>query len=303
MPAGLENIVKYCKQSNINSIELMSADLETYLGIPANPANAWREQMMAQMRQQPQAAPAGGPRPAGGPGGPGGPGGFGRMQYTPEQQAQIDKYNQDVVEFRKNIDMNKVAQAKQFLADNGIDAHIVKFAPARWSDDEIRYAFKVAKAMGAGAITEELSQEAAERLAPFADEAKFPIAFHNHMQYAQEGFSCDPMLALSPYVMLNFDIGHYQGSTGKDPVAFIEKYHDRIFSIHLKDKTLPTTEPGNQNQVWGQGQTNLEGALLLLKEKYPHIYADIELEYNIAPWSDQVKECATCIKYARQILM
>ena len=28
MPSGIENIIKYCKESGINSIELMSTDLE-----------------------------------------------------------------------------------------------------------------------------------------------------------------------------------------------------------------------------------------------------------------------------------
>lgn len=302
MPGGLENMIKYAKEANLSSLELMSSDLETFLGIPENPQNAWRAQMMAQMQQAPAGgAPAGG-APAGGPGGPGGPR-PGAMQLTPEQQALVDQYNKDVVEFRKNVDMNKVAEAKKLFEDAGVGVHIVKFAPSRWSDDEIRYAFKVAKAMGAGAVTEELSAEAAERLAPFAKEAELPIAFHNHMQYAQEGFSCDPMLALNEYVMLNFDTGHYEGSTGKSAVAFIDKYHDRIYSIHLKDKTGPNTQPANTNQVWGQGETDLEGILTCLKTKYPNIYADIELEYSIAAWSNQVKETAKCAKYARQILI
>ena len=61
------------------------------------------------------------------------------------------------------------------------------------------------------------------------------MAFHNHMQYAEEGFSCDPILAVSPSIMLNFDAGHFFGSTGIHPNEMIKKYHDRIYSIHLKD--------------------------------------------------------------------
>ena len=34
MEPGLENIVKYCKESGVSSIELMSGDLETFLGAP-----------------------------------------------------------------------------------------------------------------------------------------------------------------------------------------------------------------------------------------------------------------------------
>ena len=47
MPGGLENIIKYCQEANISSIELMGGDLEAYLGAPENP-------MMKFFRQQPQ---------------------------------------------------------------------------------------------------------------------------------------------------------------------------------------------------------------------------------------------------------
>lgn len=289
MPGGLENIVKYCVESNVSHIELMSGDLEQFLGIPENPANAFRAEFMKQMAEL-RAKNPNAPMP--------------RMTYTPEQQAAIDQYAEDVKNFRINIDMDKVAAAKKLFDDAGIDIHIVKFSPANWSDEEIRYAFKVAKAMGAGAVSQEMSLEAAQRLAPFAAEADMVVALHNHMQFAQEGFSCDPIIAVDPaHVKLNFDAGHYAGSTGKDPVAFIEKYHDNIFSIHIKDKTGPDTEPANTNQVWGQGETPLEDILHCLQQKYPELYADIELEYAIAPWSNQVKETSTCVKYARQILL
>ena len=43
-------------------------------------------------------------------------------------------------------------------------------------------------------------------------------------------------LAISPSIMLNFDAGHFFGSTGIHPNEMIKKYHDRIYSIHLKDR-------------------------------------------------------------------
>ena len=41
MPGGLENIIKYCQEANISSIELMGGDLEAYLGAPENPMSAF----------------------------------------------------------------------------------------------------------------------------------------------------------------------------------------------------------------------------------------------------------------------
>ena len=300
MDGGLENIVNYCKESNISSIELMSNDLEAYLGIPENPLEA----IFGGAGRDP--ANAAGPRFN--------PNDFqfiatgsGYMmvprQLTPEQQAAVDQYREDVKQWRINISLAKVEEARRLLEDNGIHAHIVKFSPSKWSDEEIDYAFKVAKAMGAKAITEEISLEAAQRLAPFAEKHDMYIAFHNHMQYAQEGFSADPVLAVSPAVMLNFDAGHFYGSTGIHPNEMLKKYHDRIYSIHIKDKTGPTAEESNANQVWGQGETPLADILLLIKQEQWPIYCDIELEYPVKSWSNAVKEVGTCVNYARQILL
>lgn len=286
MPAGLENIIKYCKECGISSVELMSGDLEDFLGAPKNPM----------LMQRPPQTPAG-TQPSAQQQPPR------RPQITPEQQEQINKYNQDLKAWRAGFDVSKVAAAKKLMDNAGIKSHIVKFSPARWSDEEIDYAFKVAKAMGAKGVTDEIGQEAVKKLAPFAEKHGMYAIFHNHNQFGQPGFSYDPFLAVSPAVMMNFDMGHFFGSTGIHPNTILEKYHDRIFSIHLKDKTGPKTDPANANQVWGQGETPLADFLLLIKEKKWQIPCDIELEYDIKPWSDQVKETATCVKYARQILM
>ena len=308
MPGGIENIIKYCKETGISSIELMSGDLEEYLGAPKNP--------MMGMFGPPAGGgqrPAGGP-PAGGAPGAGGPpaggapagapmGGFQRPKLTDEQEAAIAKFNQEIKDWRLALPITKVEEARKLFDDAGIGVHIVKFSPARWSDEEIDYAFKAAKAMGAKGVCEEIGEEAVKKLGPVAENHGMYAIFHNHMQFATEGFSYDPFLAVSPAVMMNFDAGHFFGSTGIHPNTIIEKYHDRIFSVHLKDKTGPNTEPVNTNQVWGQGQVPLEDVLLLIKKNNWPLYCDIELEYDIKPWSNAVRETKTCVQYARNILI
>ena len=286
MPAkDLDTIIAYCKEANLSSLELMGNDLEMVLGVPENPSG----RIMAELRAK-MAPPKPGEKPK-------------RPEFTAEHKAEIEKYNQDLKAWRVGMDMAKVEAVRKKFNDAGINIHIVKFSPSGWSDEEIDYAFKTAKAMGAKAVTQEIDLKAAQRLAPFAEKHDMYIAFHNHMQYAEPGFSCDPILAVSPAVMLNFDTGHYFGSTGNHPCDFIKKYHDRIYSIHLKDKTGPATTPANANQVWGQGETPIKDILTLLKqEKWP-IYCDIELEYDIKPWSNAIKELGVCVRHAREILL
>ena len=71
----------------------------------------------------------------------------------------------------------------------------------------------------------------------------------------------------------------------------------------MKDKTGPKTDPANTNQVWGQGEAPVADILLLIKQKGWPIFCDIELEYDVKPWSNAVKEVKTCVQYARQILI
>ena len=40
---------------------------------------------------------------------------------------------------------------------------------------------------------------------------------------------------MSTYIWINLDIGHFTAG-GYDAVAFIDKYHDRITNLHIKDR-------------------------------------------------------------------
>ena len=295
MPGGVENIIKYCTETGISSIELMSGDVEEFLGAKPNP--------MMKLFGPPPAPPKAAPgAPAAPPAGPP-KGGFKRPELTPEQKAEIAKYEKEMKEWRLALPMSKFDDVRKMFDAAGIKIHIVKFSPARWSDEEIDYAFKAAKALGAKGVSEELGMDAVKKLAPFAEKHGSYAIFHQHFQFATPGFSYDPFIAVSPAVMFNFDSGHFFGSTGLHPNTIIEKYHDRIVSIHIKDKTALKNETSNANQVWGQGETPLEDILLLIKQKGWPIFCDIELEYDVKPWSTSVKEVKTCVKYARQILM
>ena len=292
MPGGLENLIKYCKDANVSNLELMGNDLETVLGAPENPQSAIFSAALARLDEDARSKVRSQP------------GGIASI-LTDEEKKQMSDYNEAIVNFRKNMDWNKVEEVRKRFEAEGISIHIVKTQPgASSSDEEIEYAFKLAKAMGAKGVTAEMSIDNAKRCAPFAEKYDMYYCMHNHFQYATPEFEAGPdeVLAVSPNVMLNFDFGHYYGSTGKNPCDFIEKYHDRIFSMHTMDKTGPDAQTPNENQVWGQGQTPLDDVLKLVQSKYPQIYCDAELEYQIAPWSNSVKEVATCMKYARSVL-
>ena len=155
LPGGVENIIKYCKEAGISSIELMSGDAEEFLGAPKNP-------MMAMFAPPPPPAkPAAGAPPAP-------PQPMKRPELTDEQKATIAKYNQDVKAWRLALPISKYEDVKKMFDAAGISIHIIKFSPARWSDEEIDYAFKAAKILGAKGVTDEIGMDAVRKLAPFA---------------------------------------------------------------------------------------------------------------------------------------
>ncbi|HZY24371.1 MAG TPA: sugar phosphate isomerase/epimerase, partial [Bacteroidales bacterium] len=187
-PSGIENIIKYCTTAGISSIELMSGDLEEYLGAPKNP-------MMAMFAAPPPPPKA----PEGTPVTPPPP--RQRRELTQEQKDAIAKYNTEMKAWRLALPMSKLEGARKLFDDAGIKIHIVKFSPARWSDEEIDYAFKAAKIMGAKGVTEELSMDNVKKLAPFAEKNGMYAIFHQHMQFADiPGFNYDDFMAVSPAV-------------------------------------------------------------------------------------------------------
>jgi sugar phosphate isomerase/epimerase len=166
------------------------------------------------------------------------------------------------------------------------------------TDEAIDFNFQIAGALGCMGITLERSEAMARKLAPFAEKYKLWIGFHNHTDNYPTLDRTDPILEIGPYIGFNFDIGHYfAGTKGKSPLPVIEKYHDRIVSLHLKDRTAD-----GKNLPWGTGQTPIKEVLQLMKKEKWTFPADIELEYKIPEGSSAVAEVARCVRYCKEAL-
>jgi len=208
----------------------------------------------------------------------------------------------DVVEKYAAGSLEKVAELRKMYADAGVGIHIVKFGnigDKSVTDEKAEYYFSVAKALGAGAITREISEEAAKRVGPLADKHGVKVAFHNHTQINATTYD-GPILSYGKNLAINLDIGHYVAANDDCVLAIIEKYRDRIFSLHLKDRKNKANK--GANMPFGQGNTPVAEALRLLKKHALPIYADIELEYPVPADSDAVKEVAKCVQFCKQAL-
>ena len=221
---------------------------------------------------------------------------------TPEQQAERDAAIKAFGDWRKAATEATFKPVRKKIEDAGIDLRVlcynmnVKTTP----DDEIEYAFLMAKALGVSAISTSTQVSMAKRLAPFAEKHKMRVGFHGHANTTNPDEVATPesfeaVMAASKYLGANLDVGHYT-EAGYDPVAFIEKNHGRITNLHLKDKKKAAN--GGQNGPWGTGDTPIKECLKLLQKHKWNIPANIEFEYD----GDPVTEVTKCLQLCREYL-
>ena len=103
-------------------------------------------------------------------------------------------------------------------------------------------------------------------------------------------------VALSKYIKINLDIGHFTAANF-DAVAFIRENHDQITNLHLKDRK----KNGGENVEWGQGDTPIKAVLQLLKTNKYSIPAYIEYEYP--GHGNCIAEVKNCFEFAKRALV
>jgi len=313
-----EATLNYIIDSGISGIELMGGPVESFAGAPTpagrggggggrgrgaggpgGGAQADAPPMTGSWNGQPCAVPT--PAGAGGPGGGGG-GGRGRGETTPEQRAAQQEQADKLKAWRTSVSMDPFKKLRQMYNDAGVTIYAWKQLNTNMSDEEYEYIFNVAEALGCTHTTLELPTDAAalKRLGDFAMKKKIYAAYHTHAQGNMTAF--DQAFALSKGNMANVDFGHWvaAGNVGGTPMQFLEKYHDRISSFHLKDRTTPANCA--LNLAWGTGETPIKPILQLVKKNKWKMPASIELEYNIPEGSDAVKEVKKCVEYCRTAL-
>ena len=212
-------------------------------------------------------------------------------------------------EWRTSASMEPFRKIRQMYNDAGVTIYAYKSDALpknmQTTDAELEYLFNVASTLGATHTTMELptgadAEAMLKRMAQFAEKHKVAVAYHTHLQGSMSAF--DRALALSKWNMSNVDFGHWvaAGNIGGTPMQFLQKYHDRIASFHLKDRTTP--EHCALNLPWGTGETPIKEILQLVKKNKWKMPASIELEYAIPEGSDAVQEVRKCLDYCRSAL-
>ena len=279
-----EATLQYVLDAGVSAIELMGDPAETFAGKPKNPVDFRSAFPIMRKRSE-------------------------KKELTEDEQkklaeidAQTKAYNAEVSQWRLTASMDKFEKVRKMYNDAGVK--IYAFKPNAFgmqnSDADIEYGMKAAKALGANQVTLEHPSNDAHtlKLGTIAQKYGIKVGYHGHEQ--QTPTFWDTALAQSPTNALNIDLGHFVAAGNQNPLDFIKLKHDKIVSMHIKDRQTPAH--GKGNVVWGQGDTPIAEVLTLMKNQKYSFPATVELEYQIPEGSSSVAEVKKCVEYCRKSL-
>jgi len=321
-----DEIINRCVQLGVSGVELRAQPVELFLGSPAaiagaaaqgqgrrggggggaargeaTPAAAGAAAPAAANAAQAGAAAAGAGAQAGAAAGEarrGGGGGGGRAAATPEQEAAQKAAAEETRKWRAGVSLDKVKQFRKKFEDAGVLIEIIKWDGIfGFSDDELDYAFQVSKALGARALSSEISIGQTKRVGQFADKHKMQVGYHGHTAVTPAIW--EATFAEAKYNAANVDLGHFIAGNNTSPVPFIKQYHDRITHVHVKDRKLNN----GPNVPFGQGDTPIKETLQLMRDNKWAFQATIEFEYTVPAGSDLMAEMAKTVQYCKDCLL
>ncbi len=253
-----DEILDKCVRIGISGVELRTQPVETFLGVP--PELLFPKKSAAK----------------------GGDGAAGKLR-----------------EWRRSAPVERAREFRKKYEDAGVLIEIVKVDGLfGMSDEELDYAFNLAKALGGRAISSEISHSKAElkRLGGFADKHQLMVGYHGHATTKPEHW--EAAFAVAKYNGANVDLGHFVAGNNVSPVPFIQKYHDRITHVHVKDRKYHN----GPNTPFGEGDTPIKEVLHLIRDNAWNIQATIEFEYKVPKGSDRMTEIAHSVQYCRDAL-
>jgi len=252
---------------NLSSTELRSQPIEQFMGAPAN--------LVPYPRRRGAVSPA-------------------------EAKASAEELRK----WRLAVASDKMKAFRKKYEDAGVKVDIVKVdAIDTFTDEEIDYMFGLAKTVGARAISCEIPLSHTKRLGTFGEKHKMMIGYHGHTDVTSpEAFgrpeSWETAMSYSKYNGINLDVGHFMAGNSKSPIPFLQKYHDRVTHIHLKDRK----KDNGPNVPWGTGDTPIKETLKLMQSEKYRFVGVIEMEHPVPQGSDLMTELTKCVDYCKNAL-
>jgi sugar phosphate isomerase/epimerase len=212
-------------------------------------------------------------------------------------QAERDAEREKIRQWRLTTPMSTFHEIGEKFRAVGVDVYAYNYSfQDSFTDPEIERGFEMAKALGAKVMTASANQKTVPRIAAAAAKHKMRVGMHNHSRIDPNEFATaedlEKAMAASPYICANLDIGHFTAAN-QDAVAFLKKHHDRIVTLHVKDRK----KDQGDNMPFGEGDTPIKEVLVLIKQNKWPIPVNIEYEYK---GGDAVEEVRRCLAYCKQ---
>lgn len=211
-----------------------------------------------------------------------------KNQQRPEMRAWRETVSMDV--FHRIRD--QFAKAKIALCAYNISIQ------DSYSDAELERAFDMTAALGAPLITSSSNIKTVARIAPIAEKRKMLVGMHNHSRIDPNEFatatSLSNALQQGRYIAVNLDVGHFT-ATNEDAVAFLKQHHDRIVTLHIKDRKRDQG-PGVE---LGTGDAPNAQVLKLVRDNNWPIPMNLEYEYK---GGDTLAEVQKMFDYCKRAL-
>lgn len=293
MPDDAESVLKDLLAVGLSGVEMQHYCAEQFAGAPASPM--MRGMFTGGGRRGPSGAGGAAARGTRGPG---------RAQLTPEQQAAQAEATEKLKGWRMSVSMDKFKELRKLYNDAGVRIYALKLAVGRFptpmSQEECEYAFNMAEALGANMLQMEFTNDTnvTKQLGDEGAKRKMMVGYHAHLDASPTLW--DEAMSQSKYNGINLDIGHYVAAGNTDLLAFIQKNHSRVTSLHLKDRK--SKENGGADLPWGEGDTPVKQVLQLMKKGKYGFPGTIEFEYPVPEGSDTLKEITKCVQFCSDTL-
>ena len=200
-------------------------------------------------------------------------------------------------DWRRKASRDPLARVRSRLADSG-----VRVDGLRWhglgslADDEVEFAFQVARSLGARMLLTEATVEDAVRLNPLAARHQMTMGFQG-----EEGTSAEVVervLSLGASAGVGIDIGVWEAAGNGSPIAFLEKHAGRVTHVHLTDRRRSDWSYA----PFGAGDAPIRDVLQAIRDRHRTVSAIVALDRALEGEVDRMSAALQALDYCRRCL-
>jgi sugar phosphate isomerase/epimerase len=156
------------------------------------------------------------------------------------------------------------------------------------TDELLERGFRGAKLLGTNVMTASVQKPIVPRLDEKCRKHEIFMGIHNHwfgdpwfkgdrkQEFESPEDWAEALKGSSRFMAINLDVGHFNAA-GHDPVAYFRQNHERIVSLHVKDRDK---DAAHTDRPFGEGAVPLKALAQALKDVKFRYAANLEYEMD-----------------------